>query len=92
VISNVAGNKWHNLKLQFSGSKITGFVDQSRVLTASDSTFVSGMAGLVTGGSKNVRNTALFDNIIIQSPGGTPPKPTVFSKKVNPIYKPVMKK
>jgi hypothetical protein len=57
--------KWHNLKLQFAGDVIIGFVDGAQVLCATNNLFSHGMAGLVTGDAKN-RNTACFDNLLIR--------------------------
>ena len=79
---------WHNLKLQFSGATLTGFVDNQRVLTAKDTTYTSGLAGLVTGGDNDARNTALFDDLIINTVNGGKPKPTVFPPGIEPMYKP----
>ena len=79
---------WHNLKLQFSGATLTGFVDNQRVLTAKDTTYASGLAGLVTGGDNDARNTALFDDLIINTVNGENPKPTVFPAGIEPMYKP----
>jgi len=84
---NVAGKQWHNVKLQFQGSTITGFVDGVEVVKATDTLYGSGMAGLITGGSATVRNTALFDNLIINTVGGAKPQPTVFAADKNPMYK-----
>ena len=78
--------QWHNVKLQFAGTAITGFVDGAQVLSATNSVFSHGMAGLVTGDSKT-RNTACFDNLLINAVGTATPKPTTFSKKQMPIYK-----
>ena len=52
-------SQWHNVKLRFSGTTITGFVDDVQVLTVTNTLYASGMAGLVTGGENNARNTAL---------------------------------
>jgi galactosylceramidase len=82
----IGTNQWHNLKLQFSGTNITAFVDQKQVLTAGDGTYVNGMAGLVTGGQGNARNSALFDNLIINTVNGPKPKPTVFPQDEHPMY------
>ncbi len=76
------------MKLRFSGATITGFVDDVQVLTVTNTLFASGMAGLVTGGENNVRNTALFDNLIVNTVGGPKPQPTVFAQDANPLYKP----
>ncbi|MGD1085719.1 MAG: galactosylceramidase [Verrucomicrobiota bacterium] len=86
--ANVAGNQWHNVKLRFSGTTINGFVDDVQVLTVSDTRFASGMAGLVTGGENNARNTAFFDNLIVNTVGGPKPPPTVFPQNANPLYNP----
>jgi galactosylceramidase len=88
MAANIAGNQWHNVKLQFSGSTLTGFVDRTQVLTATDTSLASGMAGLVTGGENDSRNTAMFDNLIINTVNGPVPKPTEFAQDANPIYKP----
>ena len=86
--ANVAGKQWHNLKLQLSGSTLKGFVDKKEVLTASNGALGSGMAGLVTGGAGDARNTALFGNLIVNTVNGREPKPTEFPQNGNPIYEP----
>lgn len=90
-VDNMSGNQWHNLKIRFAGTGITGFVDQKSILTATDTTYVNGMAGLVTGGENNARNTAFFDNLIIKSSESVHPEPTAFSKSIKPMYKPMEK-
>ena len=85
--ANVAGNQWHNVKLQFAGDVVTGFVDGVQILCATNNYFSHGMAGLVTGDSKT-RNTAFFDNLLINAVGADSPKPTVFNQRHTPIYKP----
>ena len=79
-------NRWHNLKLQFSGANITPLVDQKQVLTTSDGAYPKGMAGLVTGGFGDARNSALFDNLIINTVNGPKPAPTVFPQDAHPLY------
>jgi galactosylceramidase len=85
--ANIAGNQWHNVKLQFSGDTLTGFVDGAQVLSATNNLHARGMAGLVTGSDTRNRNTALFDNLLINAVGAATPKPTVFSKNQSPIYR-----
>jgi galactosylceramidase len=85
---NVTGNQWHNVKLQFSGATISGFVDGVQVLSTTNNLYSRGLAGLITGGDTNNRNTALFDNLRINAVGAATPKPTVFTKNQSPIYKP----
>lgn len=84
--SGIAASQWHNLKLRFSGSSITGFVDKIQILTSSDTTFSEGMTGLVAGSKNKTNNTAMFDNLLIKPLQGIPPGPTVFSEKVYPMY------
>ncbi len=86
-ISNIAADQWHTLMLSFSGSAIEGFVDKIQVLSAVDSTFSEGMAGLVTGSKDKTKNIAWFDNLVIKSPKGEIPSPADFSEKVVPMYK-----
>lgn len=90
-ISTINTNQWHTLTLRFSGSTITGFVDKLQILTATDTTFTKGMAGLVSGSEDKTNNSALFDNFLIKEAKGVPPIPTVFSEKVKPMYKKDMK-
>lgn len=84
--NGVSANQWHNVKLRFSGSTITGFVDNGEVFKATSNTYGTGMPGLVTGGEKSARNTAFFDNLVVNSVNGSAPAQTVFGKDVKPIY------
>ena len=86
IVKNFDVNQWHNVKLQFVGITITGFVDGVPVLSTTNNAFSHGMAGLVTSDNKT-RNTACFDNLLINAVGAATPKPTVFNKKQTPIYK-----
>ncbi len=86
-IANVTAKKWNKLMLRFSGSVITCFVNGKQILTATDSTFFRGMAGLISGSEHNENNLALFDNLLINRLNGTLPVPTGFSKEVYPMYK-----
>jgi galactosylceramidase len=83
--TNLIGGQWHNVKLQFCGEIITGFVDGARVLSVTNTLYSQGMAGLVTRGGKT-RSTACFDNLMI-NPVGIPVKtPTAFGRRQLPIY------
>jgi galactosylceramidase len=81
-------HQWHNVKLQFSGLTLTGFVDNQQVLSTKDETHAGGMAGLITGGDNDARNTALFDDLVINTVNGAKPKPAVFARGIEPMYKP----
>ena len=84
---NFDASQWHNLKLQFAGPRITGYVDGAPVLCTTNELFSHGMAGLVAGDSKT-RNTACFDNLLINANGAPTPAPTVFAAGQTPIYQP----
>ncbi|MGD0390513.1 MAG: galactosylceramidase, partial [Tepidisphaeraceae bacterium] len=81
-------NRWHSLKLRFEKQTITALVDNVRVIAAQDNQFGRGLAGLVTGGEGNARNTALFDNLLINRVHGGAVPPTVFVQDRSPIYRP----
>jgi galactosylceramidase len=85
-VPNWKWNQWHNVKLQFSGSSITGFVDGVQVIRAEDKSFDHGLGGLITGGEGSGRNTAMFDELIINHVNGAKPALTVFSQQNSPIY------
>jgi len=74
--------------LRFAGTTITGLVDDAQVLTASNNLYTSGMASLITGGENNARNTALFDNLMVNTAGGSKPPPMVFAQDQYPLYMP----
>jgi hypothetical protein len=44
------------------------------------------MVGLVTGGFGDARNSALFDNLIINTVNGPKPAPAVFAQDAHPMY------
>lgn len=86
-VDNVAEKQWHNVKLQFTGTAIKALIDGTEVASVTDATHSSGLAGLVTGGTGNARNSALFDDLIVNTVGGAKPAPTVFPASVMPIYR-----
>jgi galactosylceramidase len=79
---------WHNLKLQMNGSTLTCFIDNTQVTNpaVTNSSSGNGVAGLCTGSTNNTRNTAYFDNLLINTVNGTVPAPTVFAQDANPPY------
>jgi hypothetical protein len=78
--------KWHNVKLQFQGSAITGFIENKQVCSITNTANTKGMVGLITGDPSSTPNTALFDNLIINTVNGTTPQPTVFAQDETPPY------
>jgi len=86
AVPGFSADKWHILKLQFAGDMISGFVDDIKVLSAKDSVYTKGMAGLMTGMDPKLRNTAFFDNLIINSINAAVPEAALFNN-MSPIYK-----
>jgi galactosylceramidase len=86
VVPDFSANKWHNLKLQFSGDAVSGFVDGIKVLSATNSIYAKGMAGLMTGTDPKLRNTAFFDNLLINKVNAPLPNSATFVN-ISPIYK-----
>ncbi len=78
--------QWHKVKLQLSGSTITGFIDNNQVCSVTNTSAVSGMAGLCTGNYSTGRNSAMFDNLVLNTVNGAMPQPTVFSQDQTPPY------
>jgi len=85
ALKNFSPQQWHNVKLQFVGNTITGFVDGERVLSATNTLFSHGMAGLITS-EDAVRSTAYFDNLLISPIGGAKPLSTSSLPTPRPIY------
>lgn len=89
VIANISHWRWnrrHNVKLRFQGSRISCLIDSAVVLAIDDKTFSKGMVGLISGGEGNGRNSAVFDDLVINEPGGQLPAPTLFPQDNQPIY------
>ena len=78
--------QWHKVKLQLSGSTITGFIDNNQVCSVTNTSAASGMAGLCTGNYSTGRNSAMFDNLVLNTVNGVMPQPTVFSQDQTPPY------
>jgi galactosylceramidase len=85
-LPDIGPNQWHNLKLRFDGTAITGFVDDKPVLTATDTLYIRGMAGLMAGGDKKKLSTPYFDNVLIKGVNAAVPKPAAARPGQSPIY------
>jgi galactosylceramidase len=85
-LSNIGPNQWHNLKLRFEGSTITGLVDDKPVLNATDSLYPRGMAGLTAGGEKKILSTPYFNNVLIKPINAPVPRPSSAAPGQSPIY------
>jgi hypothetical protein len=69
-----------------SGSTLTGLIENKQVCSVTNSSSGNGVAGLCTGSTNGSRNTACFDNLIINTVNGATPTPTVFSQDATPPY------
>jgi galactosylceramidase len=85
VVKDFDPAAWHKLRLEFSGSTISGFVDGVKVISATNTLFTHGMAGLVACDGHS-RSTAYFDNLSITPIDASEPAPAVFSPSQQPIY------
>jgi galactosylceramidase len=85
-VAPLTSTSWHKLKLRFADSEITGYVDGKQIVAATNAVSDHGLAGLCAGATGGVRNTALFDNLVINTVGGSPPKPTVFAQDKDGLY------
>jgi galactosylceramidase len=85
-VGGVAGHQWHNLKLRLAGPTLTVLVDGLQVLYANDATYGRGMAGLVTGGDSDARNTACFSDLCVNAVGAPDPAPTRFTPPRAALY------
>ena len=85
-LPSIGPSQWHNLKLRFDGSTITGLVDDKPVLTATDTLYSHGMAGLMAGGEKTKLSTPYFDNVLVKGLNAPVPKPTSPLPGQSPLY------
>ena len=86
--ATLTGTGWHNVKLQMSGSTLTCFIENKQVTNpaVSNGSSGNGVAGLYAGTTNGGRNTACFDNLIINAVNGATPAPTVFAQDATPPY------
>jgi pectate lyase len=67
----VTPGTWYTLALRVAGSALTGSVDGTQVVAATDSTFGSGRIGLVTSYA-----AASFDDVVVETGAGPDPTPS----------------
>jgi galactosylceramidase len=77
---------WHNLKLRFSGTVITTFVDGAKVSEIDNKDCARGLVGLVTSDQGLWRTTTCFSNLVIKPVDGSEPDPNVFEAGSLPLY------
>ncbi|WP_049558163.1 pectate lyase family protein [Nonomuraea sp. SBT364] len=67
----VGTGTWYTLRLEVFGTTLRGFVDGVEVVSATDSAFASGRAGLATHYA-----SAVFDDVLVSDVGGPTDPPT----------------
>jgi galactosylceramidase len=87
-LNSVGPNQWHNLKLRFEGSNITAYIDDKQALSATDTLYPRGMAGLLAGVAEKKLSTPYFDNLLIKPIGAPTPPPSSADPTRRPIYAP----
>jgi pectate lyase len=60
-------NTWYTLRLEVQGSTLRGFVNGVEQLSATDTQFTSGRAGVTT-----YNGSASFDDVLVTTPGSSP--------------------
>jgi galactosylceramidase len=85
-LPKIGPDQWHNLKLRFEGSAITGLVDGMPMLKATDALYSRGMAGLLTGRVGEKLSTSYFDNVLINPLNAPLPDPSKAMPGQSAIY------
>jgi galactosylceramidase len=85
-VPNIGAKHWHNLKLCFQGSTITGSVDGKPVLTGTNTLYSHGMAGLLAGPAGKKLSMPYFDNLLIKASDAPMPSPSLPAPGQLPIY------
>ena len=68
VAASVVTGSWYTLRLEASGSTLTGFLNGTPVVSATDGAFAAGRAGLAT-----YYASASFDDVLVETVSGVPP-------------------
>ncbi|HEY1661340.1 MAG TPA: galactosylceramidase [Verrucomicrobiae bacterium] len=85
-LSKIGPKQWHNLKLRLAGSTIIGLVDGKPVLSATNTLYAHGMAGLMAGGDAKKLSTPYFDNVLVNPLNAPVPSPSPALPGQSPIY------
>lgn len=80
-----AAGSWHSIKLRFAGQQIIAIVDGKTMITATDTTYKTGMAGLLAGHTGDHVSRPFFDNFAV-APNGSRSFPRQTALKAKPMY------
>jgi galactosylceramidase len=87
-LPSIHPGQWHRLTLGFYGSSIKARVDEEEVLSATDSLYDQGMAGLLAGPQAAGKlSTPYYDNIMLRAVNGPPPPPASAAPGQSPLYR-----
>lgn len=86
VVAGAGAMKWHNLKLEFQGNDITGYLDGKKVVHAESSRYTHGMAGLIATLDNEGVSTPYFDDLCIEPTGRTRPSRLTTIPDIQPLY------
>ncbi|SDD51607.1 galactosylceramidase [Massilia sp. PDC64] len=75
-LAKPAADRWHTLKLQFSGTRIRGYVDGKPVVEATDASYGKGMAGLLAGPARSGLSMPYYRDVVVNRVNGALPPPT----------------
>ena len=85
-LAGVAADGWHTLKLQFSGTRIRGYVDGKPVVEATDGLYGKGMAGLLAGRAQTGLSMPYYRDVVVNRVDGALPPPTKPLPGQAPLY------
>lgn len=90
-LPRIKPNQWHRLGLKFKTAQISGMIDGKTVLAVLDTTYKTGMAGLITMDAPDgiQRTIASFDNLKIGGPDQLLTEPTIENSKKRPSLRQV---
>jgi galactosylceramidase len=81
-----AADRWHTLKLRFSGTRIRGYVDGKPVVEADDALYGKGMAGLLAGPAQAGLSMPYYRNVVVNRVDAALPPPTKPLPGQAPMY------
>lgn len=85
-LAGSAADRWHTLKLQFSGTRIRGYVDGKPALEATDALYGKGMAGLLAGPAQSGLSMPYYRDVVVNRVDGALPPPTATLRGQAPLY------
>jgi galactosylceramidase len=85
-LTKAAADRWHTLKLRFSGSLIRGYVDGKPVLEATDTLYGKGMAGLLAGPAQSGLSMPFYRDVVVNRVDGALPPPSKPLPGQAPLY------